>query len=413
MSTTIALYTIQNSNRLFYVINFLEGRLGVKFQVITDYLEFNNTTHPKVNYSNQKWDGVSIHPHGLLYENNIHSFDFASLEKDVFSMIFFLLSRYEEYLPFEADDHGRFTSKSSYLQSVDKLQIPYADVLIEDFKNQIKEKYPKIVFQKHNFHKKLTIDIDQAFLFQHKSFIRFVGGNIKDARHFNFRQILQRKLSYFKLQKDPWNVYDELEKKLSQHQAIFFLQVGEYGKFDKNLSIENSALRKLIRRLNTWTTVGLHPSYQSNQDIEMLKMEKTKLEELLGKPITKSRQHYIKLHLPQTYRNLLTIGITDDYSMGFADSIGFRAGTSFDFYWYDLLNEEQTNLKIHPFCVMDVTLKDYMKLRWEHGNFVLKRLEEDVQKVDGTMTLIAHNESLSGYAEWAKWNEVLLDFVLS
>ena len=133
----------------------------------------------------------------------------------------------------------------------------------------------------------------------------------------------------------------------------------------------------------------------------------------MGKPITKSRQHYIKLHLPQTYRNLLTIGITDDYSMGFADSIGFRAGTSFDFYWYDLLNEEQTNLKIHPFCVMDVTLKDYMKLRWEHGNFVLKRLEEDVQKVDGTMTLIAHNESLSGYAEWAKWNEVLLDFVLS
>ena len=93
-----------------------------------------------------------------------------------------------------------------------------------------------------------------------------------------------------------------------------------------------------------------------------MKDEKERLENITDKPLLRSRQHYIKLFLPSTYRFLLEIGITDDYSMGFTDEIGFRAGTSHSFQWYDLSNEIETQLKVHPFCVMDVTLKNYLKL---------------------------------------------------
>ena len=129
--------------------------------------------------------------------------------------------------------------------------------------------------------------------------------------------------------------------------------------------------------------------------------------------MTKSRNHYITLKFPETYRNLISAGITDDYTMGFPDATGFRAGTSQDFYWYDLKDERQTVLKIHPFCLMDVTLRKYLKMRWEHADFVLNKIEKNIKNVDGRMTILLHNESLSGNDDWEDWDTVFRNFLHS
>ena len=97
--------------------------------------------------------------------------------------------------------------------------------------------------------------------------------------------------------------------------------------------------------------------------------------------------------------------------MGFADHLGFRAGTSKSFFWYDLENEKHTELRVHPFCVMDVTLKNYQKYQAEHGEFILANLLKETEKVGGTFRIICHNESLSNYGEWKDWKEVLLNFI--
>ncbi|MDO5656370.1 MAG: polysaccharide deacetylase family protein [Flavobacteriaceae bacterium] len=409
----VLFYTSADSSRLRYVLDFISKLIGIHFVVSFDSLEFENANIPKINYSTENLGGIQIKPHGLLFQNSLQKFEFDELETDELSMIFFLLSRYEEYLDFEPDTFGRFQAKFSYLHKTERMQIPYADVLVYEIKEKLLKSFPEIKFKENQYEKILTIDIDQAFKFQYKSFKRFVGGAVKDLLKFKVSNLLLRNLSYFGLKKDPWNIYSKIEEKMKNKPVIFFFQCGEYGEFDKNLPISQKAFRTIIRSVNSWALVGLHPSFQSNKDVEILKMEKRNLENVLGKNVSKSRQHYIKLEFPKTYQNLLSTGVYEDYSMGFPDEVGFRAGTCHPFFWYDLSKETQTSLLIHPFCVMDVTLKDYKNMREEHVYFILKNLESEVKKVNGKLYLVCHNESLSGHREWEKWDEVFFEFLHS
>jgi hypothetical protein len=92
--------------------------------------------------------------------------------------------------------------------------------------------------------------------------------------------------------------------------------------------------------------------------------------------------------------------------MGFSDDVGFRAGTSQSFFWFDLSKNESTQLKIFPFAAMDVTLKNYLKLSPEAAIETLENLKNEVQKVNGTFTTLWHNSSLSESDDWKNWRNV-------
>ena len=130
------------------------------------------------------------------------------------------------------------------------------------------------------------------------------------------------------------------------------------------------------------------------------------LQQITEKKIDASRQHFLKLHLPQTYLQLIKVGINHDYSMGYASQVGFRAGTCTSFFWYDLQLEKQAHLKIHPFAVMDVTLQQYLKLNPEQAITQIDELLSSVKLVDGTFCSLWHNESLSESGRWKGWKAV-------
>ena len=98
----------------------------------------------------------------------------------------------------------------------------------------------------------------------------------------------------------------------------------------------------LIKQLGNTSTIGIHPSYASNKNSKMIGIEKQRLEHILGKSVHHNRFHFLKFSLPKSYQQLLAYGISNDYSMGYADQIGFRAGTCTPFNFYDLENEVQT-----------------------------------------------------------------------
>jgi hypothetical protein len=64
-------------------------------------------------------------------------------------------------------------------------------------------------------------------------------------------------------------------------------------------------------------SIGIHPSWASGDNENLLGSEIETLESATGKKITASRQHYIRFTLPHTFRRLIAAGITDDYSMGY------------------------------------------------------------------------------------------------
>jgi hypothetical protein len=134
--------------------------------------------------------------------------------------------------------------------------------------------------------------------------------------------------------------------------------------------------------------------------------EKKRLSEIIREEVTISRQHFLLLSFPQTYRNLISSGISEDYSMGYPGIAGFRAGTCTPFYFYDLIKEEATSLKIIPFMAMDVTLRQYLGLSPEDASEKIEMLMNEVKSAGGLFCSIWHNESLHDSGNWKGYREV-------
>jgi len=157
--------------------------------------------------------------------------------------------------------------------------------------------------------------------------------------------------------------------------------------------------------------IGIHPSYYSGEHDKMSK-EKKMLEHIAGRNIHISRQHYIRMKIPQTYHLLLKNGITEDYSMGYGSHLGFRAGTGNSFFWYDLELEAVTTLRIHPFCFMDTTAHFEAKFSAMEAFEKLNTMSKILERTGSTLITVFHNFSLGTGNEWKGWRQAYENFLM-
>lgn len=402
--------------------------LGIKFKLTSDSHEFNSFNGPRICYNVRPLseNDCLIVPAGLIEERGISSIqinliDFAGtkalfpvytkescLPFDIFSASFFMVSRYEEYLPYIRDEHGRFSAFSSLAWQKGFLQTPVVNVWAKELGKVLTEKFPGLMIRQHKYEFIPSIDIDAAWAFKYKGFYRTIGGFIKDIKDLDKVSLQSRLRTVLGKQTDPFDSYDLMHKLHRKYNVrpVFFVLFAEYDEFDKNTPINSMSFRQLIKSLGDEGDVGIHPSYASNKDENLLRQEIKGLSEVLHREVTMSRQHFLKLHLPDTYRNLIAEDITDDYTMGFAAQTGFRAGMCTSFLWYDIEMERSTNLLIHPFALMDGTLRDYLKVEAEGAMNLILPLIETVKSVGGTFISLFHNESLSEWKRWRGWSGV-------
>ena len=285
------------------------------------------------------------------------------------------------------------------------------DVWAYKFRDLLQDKFENFEFKQRKFEYLSTIDVDVAYCYKHKGVVRTIGGFAKDFMKLDVKGVWLRTMVILGFRRDPFDTFDELIALQNTYniRTIFFFLVSEYTTYDKNISSRNSKYRSLIKSIADYCKVGLHPSYFSmNSDIK-LKKEKKRLEEITNSPVQLSRQHYLRLALPETYQHLIGLEIAEDYTMGYAQHYGFRASTCTPFYFYDLDYEIQTPLKIFPFAVMDVTLKDYLGLSYKRSYAVLSKLAREVQNVNGTFITLFHNETLSNKGKWVRWKKLYID----
>ena len=192
---------------------------------------------------------------------------------------------------------------------------------------------------------------------------------------------------------------------IAENTVVFFL-LGNYGALDKNLSHQSPILIKLIRGMGKVFSLGLHPSFASNNSIKQLILEASRFKKMLNKDVVNSRQHYLVFEMPKTYEQLIDIGVENEYSMGYPDTLGFRAGTCTPFRFYNLTKNTVSEMMIHPFCIMDVTLKNYLNLTIPESIKVIDNMIEKVDLVGGQFVSVWHNESMSDKREWLGWRFV-------
>jgi hypothetical protein len=332
---------------------------------------------------------------------------------DVFSASFYLVSRYEEYLPFVKDIHQRFQAENSLAYKHDFLQKPLINIWAKSLMQKIKQKHPdlEVIFPTYNYIS--TIDIDNAFYYLEKGFVRSLAGFFTSLFSFDFNSIQQRFAVLLGKQKDPYDTYDAQLKLQKEYnlKVIYFILLADYGLNDKNISFTKRKFQLLIKRLADYASIGIHPSYGSNTNFAKLPKEIKRLEGITKREVTKSRQHFLKLTLPETYNQLVDFGIRDDYTMGFASAIGFRASICSAYTFYNLDTETILPIKIHPFAVMDATLLYYLKLSPEQSLTQISALIEEVKNVNGTFISLWHNDTFSNYKQWEGWEIVYKEMI--
>ncbi len=418
--------------RLRYTLDFIAGQVFSEQLAYTSDPEFFlKHQGPKINYSHSRLSEEEFHlvNHDLLSQEGItyqkvECFDWngctaffqtsGDFPFDIFSCIFFLLSRFEEYLPHEKDSYGRYAHQNSLAFKAGFLNLPLIDIWLSHFKESLQKKFPLQSMISRSFEFTPTYDIDEAYAYSHKPLGKKIGGMLKDLASGKWSDIAERFRAWSDPQKDVYNSYSwlhEIHKKYRLKPFYFFLLAERRSRYDKNISPHKTAVRELVREHNERYPIGIHPSWQSGDDLDLLINEIKCLEQITGKRTERSRQHYIRMHLPQTYRTLLQCGIRSDYSMGYGSTNGFRASTSRPFYWYDLEKETQTDLLIFPFCFMDANSFFEQKLSAEEAYNELAEYAKRIKEVNGTMVTVWHNSFLGTHKRFKGWPDMYEKFI--
>jgi len=427
-SQPLFLYVSEITARVEYAFSLLfEYTMRLPYELTDDLEAFRRLEAPKLHYHPEFISGAGewLPAQGLLLEHGISQqfrpmvgtyhgeavlfplqAENALLGFDLPGMSFFLASRYEEYQSGYRDAHGRFPAQSSLAFQHGFLEQPLINNWAYKLALLLREKYPALSISMPEYSFRLTIDVDMAWAYRFRPWWLTLGGVARDAKEGKWANIRQRQRVLGGKEADPFYTFDDLKEQAEGLDVAYFFLLGDYGPYDKNINPDNRQLRALIRRLAKLHSVGIHPSYRSNQHEALLSKEIERLAAITGEQPKYSRQHFLMLQLPHTYRRLIAGGITDDFSMGFAEAPGFRAGMANPFPWYDLEQEAVQPLMIHPFVAMDVTLKQYMGLSPKEGLEKLRQLSDTVKAVGGEFCILWHNSSFSPQHGWAGWREV-------
>lgn len=422
----VLIFTHTITPRLQYISHYIfRELLGVDAVVVNDLQYFNTYTDVKINYSetNVEKNSFQITPVRLLFEDDIRpqKIDCFTVNNskaffktqgsdhpfDVFAAAFYLLTRYEEYLPHNKDAYGRYAHTDSFAFKENCLSIPLINYWAIDLANALQKAYKDFSFQIPLFKFQPTYDIDMAYSYKHKGIRRNIGGFLRSPS-------IDRIAVLFSRRKDPFDSYqwlNVLHEKYMLKPLYFFLVAEKNGQYDKNILLYKNIMWKLVKFHAKKYILGLHPSWQSGDDHILLSREKKYLEAMSEAAITRSRQHYIRFDLPATYHRLIEAGITAEYSMGYGSINGFRASVANPFYWYDLLKNEQTFLRVHPFCFMDANAFYEEQLSTEQAYESLLQYYSVCKQIGGTLTTIFHNNFLGTGKAFTGWREVYERFI--
>ena len=224
------------------------------------------------------------------------------------------------------------------------------------------------------------------------------------------------KISIYILMKGIWRIGILILILIGIKSTFYFVCGNSNKKLDPEYSIFDKPIISLMKRISErGHYIGLHPSYDSFENKEMIKKELVSLKEICDKENIKfryqTRMHFLRWNQSKTLRILNDIGVKIDSSMGYADKVGFRAGTSFEYPAFDVLNNELLDIRIKPLIAMEVSMfsKKYMNLNNDKVLEVTKLLRDNCKRFGGKFSLLWHNNNLSNQIEKNLYSQIITE----
>ena len=415
----LLVYTHKITPRVTYTFKHICKRiLGLEVKFTSKVEDFIAHDSLKMSYAKKPLSNeLFVRSNDLLFDHGLTDLEitvqkwddtkgfFATSERsdlpfDIFASSFYLLSRYEEYLPHVKDDYGRFLASESLAYNNDFLSQPVVDIWAYKLQDLLRARFTDYNFPERKYMVQPVIDVPMAYYFKHKGFLRTIGGTLNDLRRLKLKQLYYRYTVLMGFKRDPYDTFKWIVRKQKSNKIKFIVLflIGDYSTYDKNINTTKKDFISLIKSISDYCSVGLKASYFSLNDVAILKKEKLKMEAITHVDLNAVRHSFSKLNLPISYRNLVELEINQDFTMGYIDTLGFRAGTCTPFQFYDLDYEVQTPLQINPYQCLDFALLKYHSLldKTEH----LQKIIDEVKAVNGIFTPVFHNYSFSDLERW-------------
>ncbi len=313
---------------------------------------------------------------------------------DILASSFFMLSRWEEYVVKDRDQHNRFPAKCSLAFKEGFLDRPivneYAELLWSflnsmGFEGKRKDREYNVL---------VSHDIDDPFFWQ-RSFIldwKYIASRI--IKGFNFKPLFNYLQTLVDKTKDPYYTFPTLISIAKKNNIVpnFYFMVGGATKYDKRY---NPTARKIGQLYNLLKgegcVIGLHPSYDTYNNPDLFSSEVQKFSTAFLQNAHIGRQHYLRFEVPTTWSLWEGAGLQYSNTLTYAQQAGFRCGICQPYQVFDILQRKKLNLVERPLVVMEHSLINYEGLSREDAKLHFTKLNQEVRKYGGEFTFLWHN----------------------
>ncbi len=414
----LLVYTHKITPRVSYIFKHIfEQMLGYDVGLTSAVEEFVAHSGPKFSYTTKPLGGeLFISSHNLLFEQGVVSQEitveywetlpifFKTHSEgicpfDLFAASFYLLSRYEETLPHIKTAKGHFDASESLAKQHHFLEQPVVDLWVFKFHEILTshiEAFESI--QKVSPQKEILIEVPLAFKYKFRSPLVALGSFLHSLWRLDIKELLIQVFVLLRIKKDPYDSFESWNWWFASSTVkpkIFFL-LSKSSSYQSTISVFNLGYRKIIKQIGDLFPLGVLASIKSQlKPQENFSREKKDFQNLTHRVISEVRWSNGIRNVTKDYNTLADFEFNSDYSMGYLDQIGFRAGTATPFHFYDVSNEFQLPLKVHPVFATEGGLRN------KKSNQVFSMLEEVYQKLplsSSKCTVVLTNAFL--YPNW-------------
>ncbi|RND30487.1 hypothetical protein EC575_19575 [Vibrio cholerae] len=338
----------------------------------------------------------------------------AIVHYDILGLTYWMLTRLEEVERKDLDNHQRFPAVTSHAYQQGYLERPIVDEWLMILGQVIQRVWPDIELKRHEFSIKVSHDVDSPSMYGFQPWPtigRMMAGHLlkrRDLKAF-FTTPYVKLVTRSQLHSaDPYNTFEWLMdiSEANNIKSAFYFICGGGHSHDADYEPEHPVIRNLMRRIHErGHEIGLHPSYGTFQQPELVKQEAERLKRICAEEgIEQSqwggRMHYLRWEQPTTMRAWAIAGMSYDSTLGYADRPGFRCGTCHEYPAFDPVAQEQLNLRIRPLVVMECTVIDSVYLGLgtsKSAEGKMKLLKKRCQQVNGVFSFLWHNSSFNLY----------------
>ena len=397
------------------------GHISVRFPVPTDeYMEkllSGNACYSEVNSHDNK---VKVKVFGLAEGKGLFSVEdgIVSVNADLLSVSFALLSRYEETCVSERDKYGRFSYSDSLVSKCNLIEIPIVDEYALLLRKFICDNFSSVSISPRKPRFIPTHDID--FLFRFPNFgkaVKTIAGDLlkRKSLSLSLKSLRDYVASRRNIERDPYvsGLLELLKVSIENNlDSRFYFKALSSGK-DCSYNIFSDRTKWCIERvISAGKLVGLHSGFDSYSSADVFASEKNNLQSVTNCEIDSSRQHFLRFDVHKTLQVWQKCGIRHDFTLGFPEHEGFRCGTCHPYRLYDVDNDCVTDVVEHPLIAMDTTLFQYRNLTEDEAFASICHLYERCVAVEGDFVLLWHNTTMFGVLDsW--YRNVYLRFVNS